>query len=327
MVFDMIANAPGVLNSTAAVGAAPGPHGRGRRSQPDTRPEPDRLRLQAAEGLRLERRRAAQAVGTLIILDLAYVGSSSKDLLRQAQINARAARRHVPAAEPGPDDASTSTTPGATALPTDLLRPYQGYGAIRMWDYSATPTTTRCRPRSTAASTTGSCSRSSTCGARRWAIGNDDFTRACPNASEEEIKRVDYSYAELRPPAQLRAQLRLPDAQGRERRPRRAGERLADLGHLPLDERPAVRDRLLDPGRRRTRTSPAATPTRRPRRGHVRPGRRLEQRPVQADQHRVLRPAAARQRRHRVGPLLPVRRRRSTTSTCRSPRSSRSARG
>ena len=26
--------------------------------------------------------------------------------------------------------------PGATALPTDLLRPYPGYGGIRMWDYS-----------------------------------------------------------------------------------------------------------------------------------------------------------------------------------------------
>ena len=71
-----------------------------------------------------------------IILDLAYVGSKSKDLLRQAQINARAARRHVPAAEPGPDAARRARRRARRRCPTDLLRPYQGYGDIRMWDYS-----------------------------------------------------------------------------------------------------------------------------------------------------------------------------------------------
>ena len=45
--------------------------------------------------------------------------------------------------------------------------------------------------------------------------------------------------------------------------------------------------------------------------------------PYQQIEHGVLRPAAAGQRRRRVGALLPARRRRSTTSTCRSRRSSR----
>ena len=29
-----------------------------------------------------------------------------------------------------------SATLGSTALPNDFLRPYRGYGGIRMWDYS-----------------------------------------------------------------------------------------------------------------------------------------------------------------------------------------------
>ena len=35
-----------------------------------------------------------------------------------------------------PTNALASTVPGATALPNDLMRPYQGYGSIRMWDYT-----------------------------------------------------------------------------------------------------------------------------------------------------------------------------------------------
>ena len=69
------------------------------------------------------------------MFDLAYVGSTSDNLLRQVQINALPFGATFAAANQDPTRAA-STTPGATALPTDLLRPYPGYGDIRMWDYS-----------------------------------------------------------------------------------------------------------------------------------------------------------------------------------------------
>ena len=90
-----------------------------------------------------------------------------------------------------------STTPGATALPTDLLRPYQGYGDIRMWDYSGY----------------GNYHALQTALKRRFdngvhvlgllrleqgrsTINSTDFAAGLPNATEEQIKRLDYSYAD-----------------------------------------------------------------------------------------------------------------------------------
>ena len=70
-----------------------------------------------------------------MILDVAYVGSRSTDLLRQVQINA------VPFGAtflPQNQDPTRvpSAIPGDSALPNDFLRPFPGYGNIRMWDYS-----------------------------------------------------------------------------------------------------------------------------------------------------------------------------------------------
>ena len=69
------------------------------------------------------------------ILDVAYVGSKSTDLLRQVQINAVPFGATFLPQNQDPTRAP-SALPGANALPNDLLRPYQGYGNIRMWDYS-----------------------------------------------------------------------------------------------------------------------------------------------------------------------------------------------
>jgi hypothetical protein len=71
-----------------------------------------------------------------LIFDLAYVGSKSDDLLEYDQINALAAgtlfkpENQDPTRTPG-------AVPGSTALTTDLLRPYQGYGSIQLWQNSA----------------------------------------------------------------------------------------------------------------------------------------------------------------------------------------------
>ena len=77
-------------------------------------------------------------------LDIAYVGSESRNLLQQRQINALPYGTAYLASSQDPTRgqacsgcSSLSPIPGANALPTDLLRPYQGYGAIRMWEFSA----------------------------------------------------------------------------------------------------------------------------------------------------------------------------------------------
>ena len=70
-----------------------------------------------------------------LIFDLAYVGSSSKNLLRHANINAPALGATLLPQNQDPTKAP-SAVPGANALPTDFLRPYVGYTDINMYDYT-----------------------------------------------------------------------------------------------------------------------------------------------------------------------------------------------
>jgi hypothetical protein len=66
--------------------------------------------------------------------DVAYVGSESRKLAQQRNVNAvpyGAAflpQNQDPTREP-------SAIPGAAALPADFLRPYQGYSTIRLWEF------------------------------------------------------------------------------------------------------------------------------------------------------------------------------------------------
>ena len=72
-------------------------------------------------------------------LDISYVGSKSRHLNTQANINAPAYGAAYLAANQDPTVgacptangcAATSTVPGANALPVDFLRPYRGFGDI-----------------------------------------------------------------------------------------------------------------------------------------------------------------------------------------------------
>jgi hypothetical protein len=74
--------------------------------------------------------------------DIAYVGSESRDLLQQRQLNAlpygttyQASSQDPTRGQPG--GPALSPLPGGNALPNDFLRPYQGYGTIRMWEFEA----------------------------------------------------------------------------------------------------------------------------------------------------------------------------------------------
>ncbi len=76
------------------------------------------------------------------VLDVAYVGSESRDLIDLRQINAvpygakylaqnQDPTRGVPGGLP------SSSLPGGNALPDDLLRPYPGYSNINLWEFNA----------------------------------------------------------------------------------------------------------------------------------------------------------------------------------------------
>jgi hypothetical protein len=69
-------------------------------------------------------------------LDVSYVGSESRNLLQQRQINSVPyGAKFLP--ENQDPTRAPSSVPGATALPDDFLRPYAGYAGIRMWEFAA----------------------------------------------------------------------------------------------------------------------------------------------------------------------------------------------
>ena len=246
-VFDMIANAPGRAELDAAVRPVADADGGGRRSHPTLSLNPSAYDFKPP---RVEQWNIGiqHKLMESIILDLAYVGSNSTDLLRQVQINA------VPfgaAFLPQNQDPTRvpSATPGATALPTDFLRPFQGYSGIRMWDYSGyanyhalqTSREPPVRPRVHVLGLLGVEQ-----GARHQQHGLLRG-RAEPDPGADESARL--LAARLRPSAQHHAQRDLPDASVRpEQGARLLAERLADLGRVPLDERPALHRRLQIPG-------------------------------------------------------------------------------
>ncbi len=195
MVFDMIANAPGVLVSnlqwgrlqdlTAATGDPNTTLGLSPTVFDFTPPKVYAWNVGVQH-----------KVWKAITLDVAYVGSSSKDLLRQEQINA------VPyGAKFLPQNQDTtrapSATPGATALPDDLLRPYQGYGNIRMWNYTGYSNYHALQTSLNRRFDNGFMFSVYYVWSKALSINNNDGTAGRPNASEEETRRADYSYAEF----------------------------------------------------------------------------------------------------------------------------------
>lgn len=70
------------------------------------------------------------------VFDIAYVGSQSRNLAQQRQINAVPYGAKFQAQNQDPTRAP-STVPGATALPDDFLRPFPGYSNIRLWEFEA----------------------------------------------------------------------------------------------------------------------------------------------------------------------------------------------
>jgi hypothetical protein len=133
---------------------------------------------------------------TNFIFDVAYVGSTSDDLLRQVQINAAPLGTKFLPQNQDPTRAA-STVPGATALPDDLLRPFPGYGSIRMWDYSGYSNYHGLQTSVNRRFDNGIMFSAFYVWSKALGINSTDFTPGVPNLNEEETKRRDYSYLEF----------------------------------------------------------------------------------------------------------------------------------
>ena len=192
MVFDMISNAPGVLNSTLQWGRL--------QELTSATGDPDPVLALNPTAYDFEPPKVYQwnlgvqrKLFRNFIYDLAYVGSESRDLLRQVQINAvpRGATFQPQNQDP---TRAPSATPGATALPLDLLRPYPGYGGIRMWEYSGYANYHALQTSLTRRFENNYMFSVFYVWSKALGIANDDFSAGVPNVSDEEVKRLDYSY-------------------------------------------------------------------------------------------------------------------------------------
>jgi hypothetical protein len=134
IVFDMGGNAPSVLNSrlqwgllqnlTAAAGDPNTPLGMAPTEYDFKPPKVWSFNIGVQHKLPYK-----------IIFDLAYVGSRSRGVVRKSNINAPPLGATFQAQNQDPT-LPASSKPGASALPTDFMRPYVGYADINMYEYT-----------------------------------------------------------------------------------------------------------------------------------------------------------------------------------------------
>jgi hypothetical protein len=188
MVFGQINNGPGLLQPILQwgrlqdLGATAG------------EPDPTLTMVATAYDFRPEKTYAwnvglQHKLGHAIVLDVAYVGSSSKDNLSTERINAVPYGAKLLPENQDPTRPATAT-PGASALPDDFLRPYPGYSDIGQWGY---------RGYSNYHSLQTSLQRRFDNGFMFsvfyvWSKALGLYYAVRPNASDEEIRRAGYSY-------------------------------------------------------------------------------------------------------------------------------------
>jgi hypothetical protein len=193
MVFDMIANAPGVLQSSIQWGTLQTVTGGSSDPFPTLGLSPTAYDFEPPKitqwNLGIQHK-----LWYNLIFDLAYVGSKNEDLLRQAQINALPIGTTFQASAQDPTRVGTSSTPGATALPVDLLRPYQGYGGIRMWGYDAYSNYHALQTGLSRRFENGFMFSAFYVWSKTLTIANTDFVSGVADLKQAE--RLDYSYAD-----------------------------------------------------------------------------------------------------------------------------------
>jgi hypothetical protein len=192
MMFDTIANAPGLLEPRltwgrlADVGAGAGD------PDPTLQMRPSAFKFTAPKvyswNVGLQRKLASN-----LTFDLAYVGNKSDDLLSQEQINAVPYGAKFLPQNQDPTR-SPSSTPGATALPDDFLRPYQGYGNIRFYNYRGYSNYHSLQTSITRRFDNGIMFSAFYVWSKALGINDGDFSPIRPNASDEENTKYNYSY-------------------------------------------------------------------------------------------------------------------------------------
>ena len=194
MVFDMISNAPGVLNSSVQYGTLQSLTSGASDPNPTLGMNPTVYDFKPPRvyqwNVGIQRKLASK-----LIFDLAYVGSKSNDLLRQQQINAVPLGATFLPQNQDPTRAASST-PGATAKPNDLLRPYQGYGTIRMWDNTGWANYHALQTSLTRRFENGVMFSVFYVWSKALTVNSTDQSPGIPNATKEQIKQYDYSYAD-----------------------------------------------------------------------------------------------------------------------------------
>ena len=327
MVFDMISNAPGVLNSTLDWGRLQDLTAAGGDPNPTLSLNPTAFGFKPP---RVDQWNVGiqHKLFEEVILDVAYVGSRSTDLLRQVQINALPFGATFQPQNQDPTRVP-SAVPGSNALPNDFLRPYRGYGDIRMWDYSGYANYKALQTSVTRRFDNGFMFSGFWVWSKAQGINSTDFSAGVPNLSEAETRHLDYSLLDYdRTHNFMVNAIYQTPTRDEQQGARLSGERLAALGRLPVDERPAVTGRLLDSRHRRREPDRHRRQSERAHRPDVRPGKRA------TAAIRTSSSATRRASRRRSRAARATRRRgsscatrRSTTSTCRSPRTSRLCNG
>ena len=191
MVFDMISNAPGVLNSridfgllqSSVTAGGSDPFATLGLNPTDFNFKPPRVQQW---NIGLQHKLPAQ-----MIFDIAYVGSDSTDLLRQVQINAVPFGATLQPQNQDPTRAPAAVL-GSAALPNDFLRPFPGYGGIRMWDYSGYGNYHALQTSVTRRFDRGFSFTGFWVWSKALGINNDDFAAGVPNLTEAETRRLDY---------------------------------------------------------------------------------------------------------------------------------------
>ena len=192
MVFDMISNAPGVLNSSVAWGRLQELSASSATSEPPPTLglNPTAFDFEPPKVTQWNLGFQRKLFGNFMY-DLAYVGSKSDDLLRQVQINAVPRGATFLPQNQDPTRAPNALA-GANALTTDLLRPYQGYGGIRMWEYSGYSNYHSLQTGINRRFDDGFMFSVFYVWSKALGINNDDFSAGLPNATDAEIRRLDY---------------------------------------------------------------------------------------------------------------------------------------
>ncbi|HXE79437.1 MAG TPA: TonB-dependent receptor [Vicinamibacterales bacterium] len=190
MVFDMITNAPGVVVSAVQYGMLQTLTGGGAGADPNpvVNLNPTGYDFKPPQvmqwNLGIQRK-----MFTNFIFDIAYVGSKSDDLLRQSQINAvPLGARFRPENQ---DPTLSGGLPGSNALPNDLLRPFKGYGDIRMWDYSGYSNYHALQTSVNRRFDNGFMFNAFYVWSKALGIANTDFSQGAP-LDEAEVRRLDY---------------------------------------------------------------------------------------------------------------------------------------